>query len=96
MKNDTNGDGVITRDETTPELEKLEKDGKFQVASKGIDTNDENTEGNQPKYIAEDAKNMSDDEFLEAYKEGMSSEDADAVDELSKDPAYKEYLRGQV
>ena len=25
MKNDANGDGVITRDEMTPELEKLEK-----------------------------------------------------------------------
>ena len=59
-------------------------------------TNGENTEESSPKYTAEDAKNMSDDEFLEAYKEGMSSEDADAVDELSKDPAYKEYLRGQV
>ncbi|PTE95492.1 hypothetical protein BUY36_13560, partial [Staphylococcus cohnii] len=59
-------------------------------------TNGENTEESSPKYTAEDAKNMSDDEFLEAYKEGMSSEDADAVDELYKDPAYKEYLRGQV
>ena len=29
MKNDANGDGVITRDEMTPELEKLEKEGKF-------------------------------------------------------------------
>ena len=43
MKNDANGDGVITRDEMTPELEKLEKEGKFQVATKGIDTNDEKT-----------------------------------------------------
>ena len=25
-----------------------------------------------PKYTAEDAKNMSDDEFLAAYKEGIS------------------------
>lgn len=54
------------------------------------------TEETQPKYTAEDAKNMSDDEFLDAYKEGMPSEDAEAVDELSKDSAYREYLRGQV
>ncbi|PTF31439.1 hypothetical protein BUY21_12225, partial [Staphylococcus cohnii] len=64
--------------------------------SGGGATNGENTEESSPKYTAEDAKNMSDDDFLDAYKEGMSSEDADAVDELSKNPAYKEYLRGQV
>ncbi|WP_085060102.1 hypothetical protein [Staphylococcus haemolyticus] len=97
MKNDANGDGVITRDEMTPELEKLEKEGKFQVASKGIDTNDENTEGNQPKYTAEDAKNMSDDEFLDAYKEGMSEEEAAAVDSRAEGSGdYIGYLRGQV
>ncbi|RIL71586.1 hypothetical protein BUY49_05975 [Staphylococcus devriesei] len=42
MQYDTNGDGVITRDEMTPELEKLEREGKFQVAVKGIDTVDDN------------------------------------------------------
>lgn len=39
---------------------------------------------------------MSDDEFVDAYKEEIPSEDAEAVDELPKDPAYREYLRGQV
>lgn len=96
MANDTNGDGVVTRDEMTPELEKLEKEGKFQVASKGIDTVEEYSENNTPKYTVEDARNMNDDEFLNAYKEGMPSENAEVVDELANDPAYVAYLRGQI
>lgn len=97
MKNDTNGDGVITRDEMTPELEKLEKEGKFQVASKAIDANDGNNEESQPKYTAEDAKHMSDDEFLSAYKEGMNEEEAAAVDSKAEgSDDYIDYLRGQV
>ncbi|MBF7019879.1 hypothetical protein ISO99_08155 [Staphylococcus sp. 18_1_E_LY] len=97
MKNDTNSDGVITRDEMTPELEKLEREGKLQVAVKGIDTNDDSNKENQPKYTAEDAKNMSDDEFLEAYKEGMSEEEAAAVDSRAEGSGdYIDYLRGQV
>ncbi|MEY8621493.1 hypothetical protein AALJ42_10975 [Staphylococcus xylosus] len=84
----------------TGEFDSPEEEEEFEkgviAQSGGGATNGENTEESAPKYTAEDAKNMSDDEFLEAYKEGMSSEDADAVDELSKDPAYKEYLRGQV
>ncbi|CPR04176.1 Uncharacterised protein [Staphylococcus aureus] len=39
---------------------------------------------------------MSDDEFLEAYKAGMSSDEANTVDELAENPAYIEYLRGQI
>ncbi|MFG0935252.1 hypothetical protein ACF91D_31875, partial [Staphylococcus sp. 231237_7MaSpsaltlick] len=77
------------------EEEKYEQEVMAQ--SGGSDaSNEDGTEETQPKYTAEDAKKMSDDEFLDAYKEGMPSEDAEAVDELSKDPAYREYLRGQV
>lgn len=83
INNDSNNNETISENEVTPEPEKVQP----------TNNNEENT---QLKYTAEDAKNMADDEFLDAYKEGMPSEDAEAVDELSKDPAYKEYLRGQV
>jgi len=83
VNNDSNDNGTISKNEVTPEPENVQP----------TNNNEENT---QPKYTAEDAKNMSDDEFLDAYKEGMPSQDAEAVDELSKDPAYREYLRGQV
>lgn len=39
---------------------------------------------------------MSDDEFLEVYKEGMSADEANKVDELADNPEYIDYLRGQV
>lgn len=94
-KADADGDGVVTTKEMTPALQQFAKEGKFQPAGGGS-TPSEDSEEDQPKFIAEDANNMSDDEFLDAYKEGMPSEDAEAVDELSKDPAYREYLRGQI
>lgn len=83
VNNDSNDNGTISENEVTPEQEQVQP----------TNNNEKNT---QPKYTAEDAKNMSDDEFLDAYKERMPSEDAEAVDELSKDPAYREYLRGQI
>lgn len=83
VNNDPNDNGTISENEVTPE-------------QKQVQPTNNNEEDTQPKYTAEDAKNMSDDEFLDAYKEGMPSEDAKAVDELSKDPAYREYLRGQI
>lgn len=65
--------------------------------SDGGATNEENTEESSPKYTAEDAKNMSDDEFLDAYKEGMSEEEAASVDEAADGSGdYVGYLRGQV
>ncbi|MEX5652336.1 MULTISPECIES: hypothetical protein [unclassified Staphylococcus] len=39
---------------------------------------------------------MSDDDFLDTYKERMSEEETIAVDELYKGSAYKKYLRRQV
>lgn len=40
---------------------------------------------------------MSDDEFLDAYKEGMSEEEAAAVDSRAEGSGdYIGYLRGQV
>ncbi|MDK9848056.1 hypothetical protein [Staphylococcus equorum] len=75
-------------------LELKKEEAKKNESSKKQKNNDE--ENTQPKYTAEDAKNMSDDEFLDAYKKGMPSEGAEAVDELSKDPTYREYLRGQI
>ncbi|PTE70856.1 hypothetical protein [Staphylococcus devriesei] len=51
----------------------------------------------QPKYTAEDTKHMTDDEFLNAYKEGMSSDEAAAVDSNTADSKeYINFLRGQV
>ena len=94
IKKTKNGTDYTGEFDSPEEEEEFEK-GVMAQSGGGV-TNGENTEESAPKYTADDAKNMSDDEFLEAYKEGMSSEDADAVDELSKDPAYKEYLRGQV
>ncbi|MBZ8162525.1 hypothetical protein FOG31_10670 [Staphylococcus aureus] len=41
-------------------------------------------------------ENMSDEQFINAYKEGMTQDEANAVNELAKDPAYIDYLRGQV
>ena len=65
--------------------------------SGGGATNGENTDESSPKYTAEDAKNMSDDEFLDAYKEGMSEEEVAAVDSRAEGSGdYIGYLRGQV
>ena len=50
------------------------KKGVMAQSGRGA-TNGENTEESSPKYTAEDAKNMSDDEFLDAYKEGMGEEE---------------------
>ncbi|MCD8801486.1 hypothetical protein K1Y24_05870 [Mammaliicoccus sciuri] len=41
-------------------------------------------------------ENMSDEQFINAYKEGMTQDEANAVNELAEDPAYIDYLRGQV
>ncbi|MEX5934792.1 hypothetical protein [Mammaliicoccus sciuri] len=41
-------------------------------------------------------ESMSDEQFINAYKEGMTQDEANAVNELAEDPAYIDYLRGQV
>lgn len=79
----------------SPEEEEFEKGVMAQ--SGGGATNGENIDESSPKYTAEDAKNMSDDEFLDAYKEGMSEEEAAAVDSRAEGSGdYIGYLRGQV
>lgn len=80
----------------SPEEEEEYEKGVM-AQSDGETTNGENTEESSPKYTAEDAKNMSDDEFLDAYKEGMSEEEAAAVDSRAEGSGdYIGYLRGQV
>ncbi len=79
----------------TPTLQKFSEAGKFQPAAGGATPSSEGK--GQSKYTAEDAKNMSDDEFLAAYKEGMSEKEAAAVDSKAKGSGdYINYLRGQV
>ena len=85
----------------TSEFDSLEEEEEFEkgvmAQSGGGATNGENTDESSPKYTAEDAKNMSDDEFLDAYKEGMSEEEAAAVDSRAEGSGdYIGYLRGQV
>lgn len=85
----------------TGEFDSPEEEEEFEkgvmAQSGGGATNEENTEESSPKYTAEDAKNMSDDEFLDAYKEGMSEEEAASVDEAADGSGdYVGYLRGQV
>lgn len=85
----------------TSEFDSLEEEEEFEkgvmAQSGGGATNGENTDESSPKYTAEDAKNMSDDEFLDAYKEGMSEEEVAAVDSRAEGSGdYIGYLRGQV
>ena len=94
---DTNGDRIITTQEMTPTLQKFSEAGKFQPAAGGATPPSDSEGKGQSKYTAEDAKNMSDDEFLAAYKEGMSEKEAAAGDSKAKGSGdYINYLRGQV
>ncbi|WP_436857914.1 hypothetical protein [Mammaliicoccus sciuri] len=83
--NDYNNE-VTSTEETVPEQE--------QVAD-GTESQPNNSVQEQPSQRP-DPNAMSDDEFLEAYKAGMSSDEANTVDELAENPAYIEYLRGQI
>lgn len=85
IKKTKNGIDYVGKFDSPEAEEKYEQDVKSQTGGGATD----NEEAPNPK-------DMSDDEFLDAYKEGMSSDDAKAVDDLAKDPAYREYLRGQV
>lgn len=94
IKKTKNGIDYTGEFDSPEEKEEFEKGVMAQ--SGGGATNGENTEESSPKYTAEDAKNMSDDEFLDAYKEGMS-EEAAAVDSRAEGSGdYIGYLRGQV
>lgn len=96
-KADTDGDGVITTKEMTPTLQQFAEEGKFQPAGGGATASEDSAGQEQPKYTAEDAKNMTDDEFLAAYKEGMTEDQAAAVDEATEGSEdYVDFLRGQV
>lgn len=96
-KADTDRDGVVTTKEVTPTLQQFAEEGKFQPAGGGSTPPEDSEEEGQPKYTAEDAKNMSDDEFLNAYKEGMTEDQAAAVDEAAEGSGdYIGFLRGQV
>lgn len=89
---DVNKDGTITMDEMTPTLDRFAKEGKFQPSAGGT-TN----EAHHPKYTAEDTRNMSDDEFLDAYTEGMSDDEAATIHESAQESnEYMKFLRGQV
>ncbi|SUM30910.1 Uncharacterised protein [Staphylococcus gallinarum] len=96
-KADTDGDGVITTKEMTPTLQQFAEEGKLQPAGGGATASEDSAGQEQPKYTAEDAKNMTDDEFLAAYKEGMTEDQAAAVDEATEGSEdYVDFLRGQV
>lgn len=101
-KADIDKDGIVTTKEITPTLQKFAEEGEFQPAAGGaassdVNTSEYNEEDEQPKYTAEDAKHMTDDEFLEAYKEGMSEDEAAAIDEKAAgSDDYIGFLRGQV
>ncbi|KKB25551.1 hypothetical protein I6J04_06220 [Staphylococcus carnosus] len=95
IKKTKNGIDYTGEFDSPEEEEEFEKDVMAQ--SGGGTTNGENTEESAPKYTAEDAKNMTDDEFLEAYKEGMTEDQAAAVDEAAEESGdYIGFLRGQV
>ncbi|MBM6629269.1 hypothetical protein JTF04_06180 [Mammaliicoccus vitulinus] len=93
MSNDYNGDGVISSDEMAPEQEQLAKEDEFQPTNP-VEEPQENEE--EQASQRPDPNAMSDDEFLEAYKKGMPSDEANSVDELADNPDYVEYLRGQI
>ncbi|MDU7925139.1 MAG: hypothetical protein E7J50_11275 [Staphylococcus epidermidis] len=76
---DVNKDGTITMDEMTPTLDRFAKEGKFQPSAGGT-TN----EAHHPKYTAEDARNMSDDEAATIHESAQESNE------------YMKFLRGQV
>lgn len=100
-KADIDKDGIIITKEMTPALQKFAEESKFQPAdgasSEDVNTSEHNEEDEQPKYTAEDVKHMTDDEFLEAYKKGMSEDAAAAIDEKATGSNdYIGFLRRQV
>lgn len=68
----------------TPTLQQFSENGKFQPSAGSATASEDSEEQEQPKYTAEAAKNMTDDE-------------AAAVDSKAKGPGgYIGFLRGQV
>lgn len=67
------------------------------ASSEYVNTSEYNEEDEQSKYTAEDAKHITDEEFLAAYKEGMPEDEAVAIDEKAAgSDEYIRFLRGQV
>ncbi|PTE32689.1 hypothetical protein BUY94_09800 [Mammaliicoccus fleurettii] len=86
---DTQVDGnneITSTEEAVPEQEQI---------ADGTESQPNNSVEDQP-IQRPDPNTMSDDEFLETYKAGMSADEANTVDELAENPAYIEYLRGQI
>lgn len=84
--NNDNNNEVTSTEESVHEQEQV-ADGTESLPNNAVEE--------QPSQRP-DPNTMSDDEFLEAYKAGMPSDEANTVDELAEDPAYIEYLRGQI
>ncbi|WP_210142161.1 hypothetical protein [Staphylococcus sp. GDY8P57P] len=96
IKKTKNGIDYVGEFDSPDEEEKYEQEVMAQSGG-GDAANEDSTEETQPKYTAEDANNMSDDEFIDAYKEGMTEDQAAAVDEAAERSGdYIGFLRGQV
>jgi len=96
IKKTKNGIDYVGEFDSPDEEEKYEQEVMAQSGG-GDAANEDSTEETQPKYTAEDANNMSDDEFIDAYKEGMTEDQAAAVDEAAEGSGdYIGFLRGQV
>lgn len=94
-KTETNLDGIITTEKMTPTLQQSAENGKFQPSGGGANASENRAGQEQPKYTAEDTKNMTDDEFLATYKEGITDDEAAAVDSKTEDPGdYIVFLGG--
>lgn len=100
-KADKDGDGVATRDEMTPELWELTRQGKFQPTSREMYYQDSNASEKDDEPVTDNEGNNIDDmdteEFMSKYTEGMDPEEAKTTIEMAQDdPNYEDFLRGQV
>lgn len=100
-KADKDGDGVATKDEMTPELWELTRQGKFQPTSREMYYQDQNISEKEDNPVTDNKGNNIDDmdseEFMSKYTEGMDSEEAETVRDMAQDdPGYEDFLRGQV
>lgn len=100
-KADKDGDGVATKDEMTPELWELTRQGKFQPTSREMYYQDQNISEKEDNPVTDNEGNNIDDMdsegFMSKYTEGMDSEEAETVRDMAQDdPGYEDFLRGQV
>jgi len=77
----------------TTKQEQLAKAGKFQPS---IPVEEQREYEEEQASQRPDPNTMSNDEFLDAYKEGIPSDKPETVDELAENLNYIDYLRGQV